>query len=296
MNKKFKVLATRPITCAAVIGMFLAVQPAAATTVVSSSAFGLSTNLGLLGFVGVSIAPVAPASGVAAPAYNASNSVASVNQTLALGTPALAAVKEAVSTGLLVSTTKSTMPISAFGTASASVNQLATGLSTKLALVPAVDIFSIGATTVQSTSSVFGNGALSVAGSSHIEGLTVSGLALGGLVIDGSAFVDPLPNTILVNLLGLRVILNEQLVSGNGSATLGLVTNAIHVYFDSFAVGGGVLNGNIIVADSAADISGGAIAALPEPAVWIQMLAGFVLVGVGIRGRRGAADRVALNV
>lgn len=265
MNKKFKVLATRPITCAAVIGMFLAVQPAAATTVVSSSAFGLSTNLGLLGFVGVSIAPVAPASGVAAPAYNASNSVASVNQTLALGTPALAAVKEAVSTGLLVSTTKSTMPISAFGTASASVNQLATGLSTKLALVPAADIFSIGATTVQSTSSVFGNGALSVAGSSHIEGLTVSGLALGSLVIDGSA-------------------------------TLGLVTNAIHVYFDSFAVGGGVLNGNIIVADSAADISGGAIAALPEPAVWIQMLAGFVLVGVGIRGRRGAADRVALNV
>ena len=188
------------------------------------------------------------------------------------------------------------MPISAFGTASASVNQLATGLSTKLVLVPAVNIFSIGATTVQSTSSVFGNGTLSVAGSSHIEGLTVSGLALGGLVIDGSAFVDPLPNTILVNLLGLRVILNEQLVSGNGSATLGLVTNAIHVYFDSFAVGSGVLNGDIVVADSAADISGGAIAALPEPAVWIQMLAGFVLVGVGIRGRRGAAGRVALNV
>lgn len=295
MGKKIRSLAGRLGVSAVVIGMIVAAQPAAAATAITSSAFGLSTNLGLLGLVGVSIAPVAPVSGAAVPAYDTSNSVASINQTLALGVPVLAAVRESVSTGVLLSTASSTLPTSAYGTATSTVDQLATQLSTKLALVPAIDIFSIGATTVRSTSSVFGNGSLSVLGTSRIEGLTVSGSALGELVIDGSAFVNPLPNTVLFDLLGLRVILNEQITSGDDVASLGLVTNAIHVYFTSFLVGGGVLNGDIVVADSTADITGGAMGPLPEPAIWAQLITGFGLVGAGMRRRRRVVARVAIN-
>lgn len=123
-------------------------------------------------------------------------------------------------------------------------------------------------------------------GTSSIEGLTLTGSALGGLVIDGNAFANAAPNTELINLLGLRVVLNEQFPSGNGVTTAGIATNALHVSFLNFLLGTSLLNGDIVVAHSQAQISGVAAAAVPEPAVWLQMIGGFGIVGFFARRRK----------
>ena len=122
-------------------------------------------------------------------------------------------------------------------------------------------------------------------GSSDIEGLTVTGLALGGITINGSAYAHAAPNTVLLNLAGLEIILNQQIPSGDGISSAGMETNAIVVEFTNFALGAGLLNGDIIVAHSAANITGAPVIGTPEPSTWALMLIGFGGIGATVRGR-----------
>ena len=272
---------------AAVLAATLAV-PAAAVTV-ASSAYGLFVNLNVTPAISVGIGPVASVGSTAAPAYNLSNTVLSVNQTLGLGASGLLSFGQGVQTGVIATSATSAFPVTPTGSANATVNNLALGLvaTSSVPFVGPLTLLSIGADTLVSDSSVEGFGAPSATGNATITGLTLGGTALGGLTVDGSLFVNPAANTELLNLLGLRIVLNEQIPSGNNVSTAGITTNAIHVAFTNFLLGTNLLNGDIVVADSRASITGvGAAPGVPEPATWVEMVAGLGLVGLVARRRQ----------
>ena len=277
------------VSVAALAAAALAV-PAAAVTV-ASSAYGLSVSLNVTPAISVSVGPVAPVGSSAAPAYNLTNTVLSVNQTLGLGTSGLLSFGQGVQTGVIDTSAISAFPVTPTGSANATVNNLSLGLvaTSSVPFVAPVTLLSIGANTLVSDSSVEGFGAPSATGNATITGLTVSGTALGGLIVNGGLFVNPAANSQLLNLLGLRIVLNEQIPSGNNVSTAGIATNAIHVAFTNFLLGTNLLNGDIIVSHSQASITGvGAVPGVPEPAVWAQMIAGFALVGAVARRRKTA--------
>lgn len=243
----------------------------------SSSAYGLSANeqvsAGGVVNANASVGPISQASGAAPPSYDDSNTVASVSQNAAL-TTGITGVTQSLQTGILTSSASGT---ATGAQATATVNNLQltesqAGLLTSL--------LGLGATTIQSHSEASSLGGLSASGSTTIEGLTLYGLLTGGLTIDASLYVNPAPNTVLLSIAGLSIILNEQSMLGDGINSLGISTNAIDVTFNNFALGTNVLNGNIIVGHSQA------MAAVPEPASWAMMLLGFAGIGFVARRRR----------
>lgn len=270
----------------------VATSPAAAATTIDSSAYGLFVDLNVAAIVGAGIGPVAATAGTAAPAYNNSTTIASVDQSVGLESSLGLTFAQGLSTGLLVSTATSAFPTSPTGDASATVNNLDLSLAATPIIGGPLTLLSFGSSEIVSTSSVEGFGLPSASGFTSIAGLTVSGLALGGLTIDGSLFANPAANFELFDGLGLRIVLNEQLPGGDGVTGAGIATNAIHVVFSNFLLGANLLNGNIIVSHSQAQIAGIAegVPSVPEPAVWLQLIVGFGAVGViGRRYRVSAA-------
>jgi hypothetical protein len=91
----------------------------------------------------------------------------------------------------------------------------------------------------------------------------------------------PAPNTVLVDAGGVRVVLNEQTISGNGLTARDISTNAVDVTFTNAlfasATGPGLLNGTIILSHSEAHVAG-AVAAVPEPASWVLLGTGLAVV------------------
>jgi hypothetical protein len=54
-------------------------------------------------------------------------------------------------------------------------------------------------------------------------------------------------------LLGIKIVLNEQIVTGDGVNTRGLTVNAIHIYLTDVEIAGiGIVTGDIIIAQSKA--------------------------------------------
>lgn len=266
----------------------LPAAPAIAATTVSSSSYGLGANLTVGNLVVANVGPIGAASGTASPAYDQSATVLSVNQNLALASIAGIAFREQLSTGILVSTARSAFPASITGDASATINNLSTALTAKAPIVPVLTLLGLSATTIRSTAAVDGSAGLSAVGSTTIEGLNLTGLGLGGLLIDGSLFINPNPNTVLVDLLGLRIVLNEQILSGDGVTDLMLQTNALRASFTNFALGTNLLNGDVVIGHSQAAINDFALptAPVPEPATWAMMIAGFGMAGGAMRRRR----------
>jgi hypothetical protein len=276
---------------AAVVVAGLTAMPARAVTTISSSAYGLSVDLTVGSLITAGIAPVAPVAGVTTPAYSDAGTVLSVDQSLGLGSvlgviPALTVkFAEGVGTGVITTSASSPFPVTTTGSATATVDNLALGLTSKLGAAPPITLLGIGATVVQSTSSV--DGAPSATGFTSLAGLTLTGTALGALTINASLFDNPAPNTILLDLAGISIILNEQIRSGDGVTGAGIITNALHARFTNFLLGSGLLNGDIIVSDSRAAITGQTtVQMVPEPAVWLELIAGFGAVGVVARRRR----------
>jgi hypothetical protein len=165
------------------------------------------------------------------------------------------------------------------------VNNLQLSLSESQLLA---SLLGLSATTIQSSSQANSVGGLDASGSTTIEGLTLTGSLLGGLAINGSLFVNPAPNTVLFNIVGLSITLNEQTLFGDGITTTGISTNAIDIAFNNFALGTNLLNGNIIVGHTEAFASLDQPAAVPEPATWAMMLLGFVGIGLAMCRRRPA--------
>lgn len=291
----FVVTKSRTVTKLALVTALLcglAAAPASAATTIRSGAFDLTINLSLLNIVGVGVGPFAEAAGLAPAAYNQSEQIASANETLNLGVLGLISVQQRLSTGVLEASASSTLPPTQFGTARSEVNNLSLDLGTVF-LGDFTSVLSIGSSEVVSRSSVAGSGGAAATGFASLAGLVISGSALGGATIDGSAFVNPDPNTVLFQLgvgplASLRIVLNEQTAIGAQTGTsAGISTNAIRLIFNSFSIGGGLLSGDVIIAHSEAQIND-AVGAVPEPATWAQMILGFGLIGLVARRRKVA--------
>ena len=280
-------------TCVILVAAAAFTSPAMAAPTVSSSSYGASAALTVGNVVHVGVGPVAAVSGVAPAAYNQSLTVASVNQSLSLVATPLLSVDQSLTSGILTSTAQSAFPTTLSGSASATIANLGLALTSDTPITAPLTLIGLSANAVSSFSSVSGVGNLAAMGSSSILGLQLTGSVLGSLNIDGALFANPSANTVLVNLLGLRILLNEQIASGDGVTGIGIQTNAIHASFTNFLIGTQLLNGDIIVGHSQAAIAGIGAAAVPEPASWAMLIAGFGMIGGMMRRRTGARYAIA---
>jgi hypothetical protein len=76
-----------------------------------------------------------------------------------------------------------------------------------------------------------------------------------GLAIDVP--VNPAPNTVLLDLAGVRVVLNEQIVT-NSALARSLTVNAVHVSVDAL-LGLGLLSADVVLSQSRAEVPCGPI-------------------------------------
>lgn len=266
--------------------------PAHAAMTIDSSAYALSASLSAVsGAALVNIGPVSASGGSAPGAYSDSASLASLDSDLQLAGFGLLNVRQRIGTGLLQSSASSPYSATPTGTASAGVENLGLGLTTQALFLPPVTVLGLTADSILSTTTVSAENGLTAIGSTTIAGLDLTGLGLGGLLIDASLFVNPDPNTVLLNLLGLKIVLNEQIWSGDGVTDIGLTTNALRLSFDDFLLGGRLVKGYVILGQSSASIRGYEVvpptSPVPEPASWALMIAGFGMIGGVMRARSG---------
>lgn len=217
---------------------------ARAQTIGSSSSFGAFADLTLLPLIGpginIDLGPVSTASGSAPPDYSDADTVLSTGISTGL-------TGNILSTGVLA-TNASSIIANDNTSADATVDDLS------LSVVGALPLLTIGADTVVSTADVSGDcgaGSLTATGTTTIEGASVGGTLGLGLSID----VNPPPNFELINLLGIRVVLNEQIVTGDGVTSRGITVNAIHVDLTNTILSLiGALSGDIIISQSQAQV------------------------------------------
>lgn len=271
------------------IAMPVAIVPAHAAMTIDSSAYALSASLSAANAVLLDIGPLAASGGSAPGAYADAASLATVDEDLQLGGFLGLSVHQRINAGIVQSSASSPYPATPTGTANASIADADLGLTTQALFLP-VTVLGVTADAIQSTTSVSAASGLSAVGSSTLAGLNLAGLGLGSVFIDTSLFVNPDPNTVLLNLLGLKIVLNEQIWSGDGITDLGLSTNALRLSFNDFLLGGRLVTGDVILGHSQASISGYEVAPpaspVPEPASWALMIAGFGLIGAAARTRR----------
>jgi len=209
----------------------------------ASSAYGESVDLHLLPLLGAGIpitsGPLPTRSGSAPPAYDLTQQVASV----VVSSPLLGTVLQ---TGIFKAHAASTLPGQDSATGNAEVNNLS------LRLAGVLPLLTLTADTVVSNAAATGpcTGAPTATG-----GTTLTNVVLGGPLGVGIAVpVHPSPNFVLLNLQGIRVVLNEQIATGTGLAR-GLTVNAIHVTVTNSVLAGlGVLSGDVTIAQSHADL------------------------------------------
>ena len=215
----------------------------------SSSAFGESVAVIVTPLVGVTATvtsgPLPTAAGAAPPPYNVSNTVASVTVSASA-----AANSALLQTGILTANATSNVPGSNTTTANATVNNL------NLDAVAFSGLLGIDATTVRSSVQIDGTcgGTLNATATTLIEGGQAFGslLGVGGSVAIAAA---PPPNFVALNVAGIRVVLNEQSIAGNGVTLRSATVNAIHVYLTNAPVALlGVLNGDIVIGHSEAQV------------------------------------------
>src|SRR4029077_19751710 len=136
----------------------------------------------------------------------------------------------------------------------------ATGTATALSFMLPNGLISITATEA---------GSDSVAAPGVAQGSTgiidLSG-TIAGVPVSFSGF--PTPNDEIASGTGFSVILNQQIPS-----TGGITTNAIAIVLKDF--GPSDVTGNIDFGQSTASLT-----VVPEPATWVEMLAGFGAVGL----------------
>lgn len=228
----------------------------------TSSAYGEFVDLTVTPFLGtaaiITSGPLPAVSGSAPTPYNLNNSALS------------ASVPPFLSTGLLsVNASSDVDTLSGFRNtgADATVNDFSILLSSF-----GIDL---RATTVQSTAAVTGDfGTFSAVGTTTFEDLTINGVAF--------LFINPMPNTILLDVPGLTITLNEQITSGNLPGSSGIAVSAIHADFNNFlAPDLSLVNGDIFISHSQAAMMG----VVPEPETYTMLLAGLVSM-VAVTRRR----------
>ena len=271
----------------------------------TASAFGVEANVGQTATFGgvffsstLSAGPTPTASGTAPPAFNNSNSAFSL--------VAVSTVGASVQTGFLDVNAQSNVDGTA-GTKTTSAS--ADVFNTLLAVRGVVGGSALAggivfvAQAIQSTAQVTGDfGALTPSGTTTIT-LGSGVLRVGGVDLTALVFASatPSPNTTFIiddTLLGgtgaftgsLTIVLNEQIVTGDGISTSGITVNAIDITFNAFGSTGLnaiTNNGQIIfsqsqAAQAAAPGGGGGAQPVPEPSS---------LAMLGLAGVAGAIRR-----
>lgn len=266
--------------CLGVISALFATSAAMADPTLSSSATGASALVSVANVVKANVS-VANASGSTPGYYDNSGSVASVNQNFLLVDGILIDAYQSLGANVLTSRAFSTGPsVSATGT-----TLIANAGATLFTRLLGIDTLSFGvaADAIGSTTTVGANsGGLFAIGSSSITNFALTGSLLDTLNLNLGLYVNPNPNTVVVNFAGLSLILNEQITSGNGIDALSMQTNAVHLSFTDYLFDGKLLNGDVILGHSQASISG-YFPAVPEPGTWAMLIGGFAFVGLCMR-------------
>ena len=232
----------------------------------TGSAFGESVDLSIrsvldLATITAQSGPLPQVGGGTPPDFAASDSLlgVDVNANISLLGPFLPVSSvDILSTGVLnVATSGDSGPAA---DASASVDSVSLELlgHALLPLVLGIDAQAITSSAVAGGSCESG---LTASGSSSLVNATLASTLgeLAGLVGDLDA--NPAPNTVLLDLdlLGghLRIVLNEQIVSGDGVTSLGITVNALHVTVEDIPVAALItdINGDIVIAQSRAAVT-----------------------------------------
>jgi len=115
------------------------------------------------------------------------------------------------------------------------------------------NLLSLRAAGISSSASVEGTccTGFTATGSSSFENGSLDCLIGAGLPIDPS----PAPNTTILDGVGMRIVLNEQIVEGDAHKKLGLTVNAVHIHLDEALITGlGSLSGDIYFGQSKASL------------------------------------------
>lgn len=263
----------------------LAVSGAGHATVIagSSSAYGVSAeatlDLPILPDVGLSVGPLPSVSGSAPPPYNNSAQVAD----LQAGVPGTLSL-----TASVLETNAESNVDGMNGVRFASADATVTDLDFSASTGSLIDFatLSLTADAVGSTAEVQGDyGALVATGDTTLANASLNlETPLGTISVALDAM--PAPNTIVdvsaLGLAGITLILNEQLIGGDGISSRDIMVNAIHLILDVDLLGLAGLSGDIIIGHSEASLL-----AVPEPAT-------LALMGLGVcalcwQSRRKAA-------
>ena len=219
----------------------LASIPAQAQTTANSSAFGESIQLNLVPWLGgglhVANGPWPQVSGTAPAVYaKNANAVSAQVSALLLGQILQTRVLDVNASASLTSGNQSR--------ASATVNDAG------LRLGGAFSPLNLNAAVLRTSAAISGTcGSFAAAGSTDIANATVG----GNFGVSPPVSIHPAPNTVLLNLAGIKVILNEQLVGGDGTTSRSLTVNAVHVRLQNSLLSGlGLLSGDIVIAQSQA--------------------------------------------
>jgi uncharacterized repeat protein (TIGR01451 family) len=226
----------------ALVATLCAAALPAAAQAPSSSAVGESIDLRLVPLLGGGIpvhsAPQAFASGSAPPAYD----VAASRLSLTVGTPLTGTV---LTTSLLNAHAASSGTPPSGAAADASVHRA------NLTLVGALPLLTLAAEEIRSSAALSGPcaGTPTPAGSTTLVNLRLGGSLGAGLAVNGAVA----PNTVLLDLAGIRVVLNEQISTTSG-ATTRFTVNAVHVSARGAVTALGVLSGDVILSQSSAQL------------------------------------------
>lgn len=215
------------------LSTILSAAPLAAQSTAESSAYGERVSVSLDPILGgevvVESGPLPTVAGSAPPAY-------SLAQTLPSFSVSVLGLGELVGSDTLSVSASSPVPVGRVAVADALVEGLG---------IAVLDLLGIGADEVSSRIVVEPaaedcNAGLDITADSNIVGGSIGGLLFPeGIAIPS----NPEPNTELLDLLGVRVILNEQVV---GPASVSV--NAMHVFLDLDVLLVGELTAEIVIA------------------------------------------------
>lgn len=275
-------LRLRSLSFAAFAILPFAADPAWSAVTLSSSAYGAGLNIVAAGVVQAD-GLFGPAAGSGSAAYNRDGGVASVNQSATLASNLAYSASDSLRASAVTSNASSGGSGSNAATATATISNVSFGFNNQLLSTLALNgLLSLGANAITSTTTVgiggVDNTGFYGTGASTLAGLTVTGSLLSS-AIDGSAYANAAANTVLLSLAGLKVILNEQIKSQDITG-VAMQTNAVHIALSDYALDGSLLNGDIILGHSQAQIGG-----VPEPASWAFMIVGLGAVGASLRRR-----------
>jgi len=278
--------------------------------------------------VSADLGPTPSVSGTAPAPFNLSNSLASASVSagslLNLGGGTIvvnaATVDNSDTLDVTASSNVDGLPGSRNADATASVENLSIDVNpvSVLSLLNTANVFSFDASLITSESHASGDfGALTATGDSLIidangvadgfltfsvlgVNLDVAVNALGHVAPNTTLNITSALNVLLGDLLGtdlngqITVILNEQILTGNGVTSAGITVNAIHVRFNNVGVeffnvlGANIGDTNLVTGDIIVAQSHALLNAIPEPSS-LSLLA-FACTAVLARGRERSAQ------